>query len=425
MPPADVERPDDVEDVDVVRLAHGGEAVGRLGDGRAVFVAGAVPGERVRVAVTQARRRWARAHLLAVLEASPDRTDPPCPYFGPTGGPQRPGGCGGCQLQHIAPDRRASLVRRVVIDQLQRIGGVAEPSVADTVIPAEYGYRSRARFSVDADGRLGFRGHRSHAVRPIDRCLLLDDATQHARDEAGDAWAGAAQVEVRTGADGRAALTVLPTDTGLTALPPRPEAVALVGAAGRAQALRGDPVLVEHVAGHDFRVSPDSFFQANRAGAAVLVELVLAGAAVGSGDTVVDLYAGVGLLTRALATSGARITAVEAGAAAAADAATNLAGIAEVVRARAERWLAGAAARGERVDVAMLDPPRRGAGAAAAAELARVARRTIVYVACDPAALARDTAALLASGWRLAEAVPVDQFAQTAQIEVVATFRRG
>lgn len=409
-----------MQPVRLTGMAHGGDAVGHLEDGRAVFVGLAIPGEIVRVEVTTNKPRWARARLLEVLEPSPDRVDPPCPYYG---------SCGGCRLQHITGDRQAQLVGQVVGEQLQRLGGIAAPAVADTVRPADYGYRSRARFAVDRAGRLGFRKAASHDIVAIDRCLLLDQATQTAREAAGDRWADAAEVEIRSGVHGAAAIVSQPH--GRPALPPGGLAVTRRGG-GRP--LRGDPVVTESVAGMTFRVSPGSFFQANRAGAEELVRLVRR--AVTTGDRVLDLYAGVGLFAGALAVAGADVTAVESGAAAAADARGNLRGLSldsatpepgvpgavRLVKTPVERYLADAVTRREQADVVVLDPPRRGAGPAAVADLARVARRTIVYVACDPAALARDARALTAAGWRLVEAVPVDQFAQTASIEVVATF---
>ena len=401
-----------MQPVRLTGMAHGGDAVGHLPDGRAVFVGFAIPGETVRVEVTTDKPRWARARLLEVLEPSPDRVDPPCPYYRT---------CGGCRLQHIAGDRQAQLVAQVVGEQLQRLGGIEAPAVADTVRPSDYGYRSRARFAVDRAGRLGFRKAASHDIVAIDRCLLLDEATQAAREAAGDRWAGATEVEVRSGVQGAAAIVSKPH--GRPELPPGGLAVTRRGG-GRP--LRGDPVVTESVAGMTFRVSPGSFFQANRAGAEELVRLV--GRSVSAGDRVLDLYAGVGLFAGALAVQGADVTAVEGGATAAADARRNLRAIspsARVVKAPVERYLAAAVAHREQAEVVVLDPPRQGAGAAVVADLARVARRTIVFVACDPAALARDARALAAAGWRLVDAVPVDQFAQTAAIEVVATFTRA
>lgn len=360
------------EEITLHGWAHGGEAVGRLADGRAVFVGYAIPGETVRVAVTESRKSWARARLVEVVEASPDRVEPPCPYFGPDR-------CGGCRLQHIAQPRQSELVRRVLVEQLERIGRIPDPPVEPTVEAGAYGYRTRARFAVDDRGHLGFRRAGSHEIVPIDRCLLLDAETQAARDEAGEAAPGVAEVEVR-GTD------------------------------------------VERVGGFSFRVSPGSFFQTNRQGAEILLRLVREAAAVEVGDEALDLYAGVGLFARGLAADGASVVAVESAPAAVADARVNLDGVAEVVQAPADQAAAALARAGRQVAVTVLDPPRAGAGAEVVTTLAGITTRVIVYVACDPAALARDAKALIGAGWSLARVTPVDQFAQTAAVEAVAVF---
>ena len=375
-------------------FAHGGEAVGSLADGRAVFVAHAIPGETVRIRITAAQKRWCRGELVEVVSASEDRVEPPCPYFGP-------GKCGGCRLQHIAPARRRALLRQVVIDQLERVGRLKEPNVAPTVTAGEYGYRNRARFAVTDDGALGFRRHSSHEVVPIDRCLLLDDATQHLRETAGDDWDGVREVEVRTGAAGEAVVA---------------------DPAGRPRVALGDATLTERVSGIPFRVSATSFFQSNRAGANVLVDLVRRFASAGPNDTVRDLYAGVGLFAVALAADGAAVTAVESHTSSAADARRNLGSDGDVVAAPVADAMAAFRADSRRFDVIVVDPPRRGAGPEVITAVAAVARRGIVVVACDPATLARDAGTLQGCGWSLVEAVPVDQFAQTGHVEVVAAF---
>ena len=373
-------------------FAHGGEAVGRLPDGRAVFVAFGIPGETVRVRITAEHKRWCRAVLVEVLTPSADRVEPPCPYFGP-------GRCGGCQLQHIAANRRLELLQRVVIDQLERVGHVADPPVAATESGGHYGYRNRARFAVDADGALGFRRHGSHDVLPIDRCLLLDLEAQRLREAVGDEWAGASELEVRAATEGTAVVRNPVT---------KPKVVI------------GERTLVERVADLEFRVSATSFFQSNRAGAEVLLRLVREFAAVAAGDTALDLYAGVGLFAAGLAADGATVTAVESHHASAADARHNLSG--EVVEDSVERTVAAYRRAGRRFDIVVLDPPRRGAGPNVTTDVAALAGRCIVIVACDPATLARDTATLHDQGWTLRQAVPVDQFAQTGHVEVVAVF---
>lgn len=407
-------------------LTHGAEAVGRLPAGKACFVPYAIPGERVVVEVVEEHARWARARLVDVVEASPDRVEPPCPYFGP-------GRCGGCAVQHVAPRRQARMKRRVVVEQLERIGKLTDPPVADTVAVAELGYRSQARFAATPSGRLGFHhgraalgeeGVRPDDVTPIDRCLLLTPATQALREEAGDDWAGVESVAVHAGS-GSGAFVVTPGPGGMPPMPAGDTPIALVGADG-APALRGDPTVTERVAGFDFRVSPTSFFQPNPAGAEVLVSLVSEAAAVAPGEGVLDCYAGAGLFSRVLAADGGTVVAVEANPVAADDARANLADTtARVVTDDVARFLRGLPAPAADPDfrVVVLDPPRRGAGKRVVGAVVRQAPRVVVYVSCDPAALARDARALENAGYRLTRAVPVDQFAQTAHIETVATFR--
>ena len=382
--------------VEVHGFAHGGEAVGRMPDGRAVFVAHAIPGETVTVVVTEDHKRWCRARLVDVVEASQDRVTPPCPYFGP-------GQCGGCKLQHIAAERQQSLLRQVVVDQLERLGRIADPPVAPTVSAGDYGYRSRARFGVTPAGSLGYRRAASNDVLPIDRCLLLDEPTQRMRDEVGDAHPGVSEVEIRTGVAGEAGVAD-PT--------------------GTARLLRGGGMITEVVGEFTFQVSPASFFQSNRRGAGILLDLVRAAAAVRSGDTALDLYSGVGLFARGLAADGAAVTAVEGSASAVADAHRNLDGHAEVVAGAVQKIAARLQADQRTFDIVVLDPPRSGAGKQVIEAVGRLASRVIVVVACDPAALGRDAGILTQAGWRLSSAVPVDQFAQTGHLEVVAAFTR-
>lgn len=407
-------------EIDLHGFTHGGEAVGRLPSGKACFVAYAIPGERVVVEVVEEHKRWARGRLVEVVEPSPDRVPAPCPYFGQdeAGEPR----CGGCALQHIAPERQAQLKRQVVVDQLERIGKLSGPPVEDTVTPATFGYRCSARFAVDEQGRLGFRRWRSNEVLPIDTCILLTAQAQSVRDEAGDGWSGAQEVVVRAGSAGRA-LVVTPGPGGLPPLPAGDADVALVGTGGAAE-LRGSARIAMRVGGLDYRVSALSFFQAGEAGAEALVRLVRQEAEIRPGDSALDLYAGVGLFAKPLAVDGATVTAVEAHPDAAADAEHNLAGLpAQVLHETAEEAVERLIAEGRWHDVIVLDPPRAGAGPALVEQLPRLRPRAVIYVSCDPAALARDAAALVASGLVLERVTPVDQFAQTAAIESVAVFR--
>lgn len=401
-------------------LTHGAEAVGRLPSGKACFVPFAIPGETVRIEVTEVRKRWARGRLLEVVEASGDRVRAPCPYFGPQD-PDGPARCGGCALQHVSAPRQAQMKERIVTEQLERIGGFTDPPVEPTVSVATYGYRQRTRFGV-VEGRLGYRRQRSNAIVPIDVCALLSPDTQALRDEAGDSWRGADEVAVSTGDQG-GMIVVTPGSAGLPPLPEGEVPVALRSPGGAA-ALRGDPQVIHRVCGFDLRVSASSFFQTSSAAAEAMAELVRRAAGVGVEDAVCDLYAGVGLFSRVLAAQGATVTAVESHPAAAEDARHNLAGLddAEVLQTDVETQLREWTATGRWFDVIVLDPPRRGAGPDVARVLAAMEPRRLIYVSCDPAALARDARALADAGLALVSATPVDQFAQTAAIEIVALF---
>lgn len=407
-------------ELEIDGITHGAEGVARLPDGKVCFVPYALPGERVRARVVDDRKRWARAELVEVVDPSPNRVEPPCPYAGPW--PAAEGdACGGCALQHAEPAAQRALKRRILVEQLQHLAGLADPPVGEMVATGPSGYRSRARFSVTADGALGFAAPRSHRVRPVDRCLLLTEGAQALRDAAGDAWQGIESVSVHAGARG-GGLLVRPGPGGLPPLPSGDVAVA-VQDQGPAVALRGDPTAVEEVDELSLRVSASAFFQAGPEAAAALVRAVREAAGPVAGRRVVDLYGGVGLFSAALAADGAAVTLVEGDPAAVDDAAVNLADRGQVVSAEVADWLA--AGPGPPPDVVVLDPPREGAGSTVCHALAGWGVPRIVYVSCDPAALARDVSTLADDGFTLADATPVDCFPHTAAIETVALFSRG
>lgn len=409
--------PRDEQTVDVDGFTHGGEGVARL-EGKAVFVPGALPGERVVLRVVDDRKRWARADLVEVLEAAPERAadDDPQRHV-----------CGGCDLEHVTPDGQLRLKTKVVREQLERLGGFNAPPVSDglAVGPAT-GYRNRARFHVGDDGRLGFFAPGSHDVLPADGCRALHPDVLAVVDEIGTT--SAAEVTVRAHGDTRA--VVLRPGPGGLELPEGRFDLLLEQPDGSTVAMRGDGVLTEQVAGHRYRFGATAFFQNNTAGAEALVREVLAAAGDVSGALVWDLYAGVGLLSLPLAAAGAEVVAVEGHEEAAEWAGRNAAdaGLAVRVEATGVHPFLRAARKGEGSldppDVVVLDPPRTGAGEDAVTDLVALAPATIVYVACDPAALARDAKGLAAGGYRLTSAQPLDLFPMTHHVETVATFTR-
>ncbi|PKO21724.1 MAG: tRNA/tmRNA/rRNA uracil-C5-methylase, partial [Chloroflexi bacterium HGW-Chloroflexi-1] len=237
-------------------IAHGGEALGHQA-GKVIFVPYAIPGERVQVEIVEEKARWARARLLAVLEPSPDRVAPPCPYFGPDG-------CGGCQWQHIAYERQATSKGEIVADQLRRLGRIAAPPVADVVALAndagvlEYGYRNQAQLALTPDGKLGYRRTGSQDVIAVDSCLLLHprlDALHAALDIA---WPALQGVGLRAGINTGDALVLFET-AGAEAPELEidlPASCALL--TGReVQPLIGDAWIEEAVAGQRYRVSAE------------------------------------------------------------------------------------------------------------------------------------------------------------------------
>jgi tRNA/tmRNA/rRNA uracil-C5-methylase (TrmA/RlmC/RlmD family) len=416
--------PRDPVTAEVDGFTHGGDGVARV-EGKAVFVPGTLPGETVVLRVTDDRRRWARGELLEVVIPSEDRVDPPCPHAPRPGRP----GCGGCDLQHARPEAQRRLKARVVTEQLERLGGVADPPVADCrPVGPDLGYRTHARMHAGEDGRLGFHVAGTHDVVPVDVCPKLTSAAQRVREEVGDGT-GAAEVALRAHeTTGTSAITITPGPGGLQ-LPEGPSDLLLSQPDGELVAMRGDGVLAEVVAGHTFTFDASSFFQVSPEAAEALVAEVLAACGELPGTLVWDLYAGVGLFSLPLAAAGAEVVAVEGHAKAAEHATANAerAGLGVTVLAEPVGAMV-ARARGaddrDPPDLVVLDPPRVGAGAGVMTDLAALAPAAIVYVACDPAALARDTRTLAEEGYRLEAAVPLDLFPMTHHVEIVATFRR-
>jgi tRNA/tmRNA/rRNA uracil-C5-methylase (TrmA/RlmC/RlmD family) len=393
-------------EVTVGPVAHGGHCVARH-EGRVVFVRHGLPGERVVVRVTEDRHAgFCRADAIEVLEPSPARVERPCPYSGP-------GRCGGCDWQHVDPAEQRNLKAAVVREQLSRLAGL--PDVAVTVEELPGGplrWRSRARFAVDRSGAPGLRRHRSHDVVVLGDCpITVEPAAQAVLARR---WPEAGAVDVSI--DSRWVVTTAPLDR--RGHPLRVEDAPAESPAGRAE---------RHAGGRDWEVEGTGFWQVHPAAADALVAAVAGFAQVAAGETVLDLYAGVGLFGGALAPAvgpEGRVVCVEADEAACAAADANLADLPQ-----AEVWQGEVDAEGltglledlgTPPDVVVLDPPRAGAGPRVSEVLAGSGARAVVYVACDPAALARDVRAFGEAGYRLADLRAFDAFPMTAHVECVA-----
>ena len=391
--------------VDVGPVAHGGHCVARL-DGQVVFVRHALPGERVRIAITERTKSFLRADAVEVLEAAPGRGEAPCAYAGP-------GRCGGCDFQHVDPAVQRELLRDVVLEQLRRLAGITWDLEVEAVSPDALGWRTRVQFAVDRDGRPGLRRHRSHEIIPVDRCLIAHPDLPRVLDTSWDDDA----VEAIVSSTGD---RLVVTDASIS-----DEVEARVdGVVARDGTVRGGRgAVTERVGATDFRVSGSGFWQVHPAAASTLVAAVLEGAAVGPGQTVLDLYAGVGLFTAFLADEvgdDGTVVSVESDPGGSRDARRNLHDlpqvrlVAETVeRALRQRLL------GDTADVVVLDPPRTGAKKAVQG-IVDLAPRRIVYVACDPAALARDLASFAARGYELTSLRAFALFPMTHHVECVA-----
>jgi len=403
-------------------IASGGGCVARAEDGRVVFVRHSLPGELVRARVTAETTSYLRADAVEVIEPSADRVEPACPYAGP-------GRCGGCDWQHVALPAQRELKAELVAEQLRRVAGVDRRVVVEP-LPDEggLGWRTRVRFAVDPEGRVGLRRHRSHEVEHVDRCAIATDGVELPGVER-LTWPGAREVEVfapsRGGADEHAAVVVVTPARREGRLPSPPtladDATGLVVARTTVR----EPARVRaRVHGRSFRISAGSFWQIHEAAPGVLARAVIDGLAPRRGDHVLELFAGVGLFSALLADAvGPRgsVRAVERDPGSCADARHNVRHLAQVEIVEAPVTPEILDGRG-RTDLVVLDPPRDGAGIDLVTALAAMtpAPRRIAYVACDPASFARDLEVARRAGWTLASLRAFDQFPMTEHVELVA-----
>lgn len=409
--PSAPDRPPTVE-IEITGVAAGGEGVGRLPDGRAVFVRGALPGERVAALVAEERKRFARALLVEVVEASADRRTPPCPLV--------EAGCGGCGWQHVDPAAQRRLKADVVTDALRRLGRLEPPEITHGADLPREAWRTTVRAGVDPGGRPGFRLHHTHDLVSLTEagCFvahpLVDEVLR-----TGVFPKPAQEVTVRASVATGARLAVV---TPVARQCEVPDGVVVVG--GRELEGGHRAWIHEEAAGRRWRVSALSFFQPSPEAAGALVEAVtgVLGADLAPGVTLVDLYGGVGLFAGALGSAtGGRVIVVEANRSAVADARVNLADLpdARVVTKDVRRW------RPSTAEVVVADPSRHGLGAEAVSRIGETGAGTLALVSCDAGALGRDAGLLAAAGWRLDSAVLVDLFPHTPHVEVVTGWRRA
>jgi 23S rRNA (uracil1939-C5)-methyltransferase len=405
--------------VDLLALVYGGDAMGRLPDGRAVFAPCGLPGERVRLRLVEQKRGYARGELLEVLRPSPERVLPGCPDAA---------GCGGCHYAHMTYPAQLAAKTDILRDQLRRVAGFSDPPVEPIVpSPQEWRYRNAIQFHLDPDGRPGFQAPGSHRVVPVEDCRLCLPAISAVLPALDFAGAGAIErVQVRAGMEDEILLVLESSDP----LPPElsvdlPISVVFVGPGGLEEnaplVLAGDDHLRCEALGRPFRVSAGSFFQVNTPQAENVLRYLLDSLPLSPEKLLLEVYAGVGLFSAFLAPRVGRLAAVEASPSAIEDFAANLDDTdnVDLYAGPAEEILP---ALDLRPDLALLDPPRAGLAPPALDALLVLRPPCLAYVSCDPATLARDAKRLAAAGYRLQSVRPFDMFPQTYHIESVSIF---
>jgi tRNA/tmRNA/rRNA uracil-C5-methylase (TrmA/RlmC/RlmD family) len=409
-------------ELEVGAVANGGSCVARH-DGRVVFVRHTLPGERVRARITQESKNYLRADAVEILEASPDRVQAPCPFSGP-------GRCGGCDWQHVSLPAQRRLKAAVVEEQLRHLAGIEREVVVEELpgAPDGLGWRTRVRFAVRRDGAIGLRRHRSHAIEPIDECLIAHPEVEVLGIER-KRWPGAAGVEAIASAGTGDRLAVL-SSRGRARVPRMDAQVRLMS--GNPDK---PPFVREDVAGRLWQVSGSGFWQVHPGAAETLAEAVLDALEPRRGDVAVDLYCGAGLFAGVLGErigSDGLVVGIESDAQAVRDARFNVRDLPHVSIERGEvetvlseiRFGRGRSTL-NRADLIVLDPPRTGAGRDVVKRIAELAGRRIAYVSCDPATLARDLAFFAEHGWTLSGLRAFDAFPMTQHVELLATLVRG
>ncbi|MCH7842863.1 MAG: 23S rRNA (uracil(1939)-C(5))-methyltransferase RlmD [Chloroflexi bacterium] len=369
-----------------------GEAMAEF-DGRNVFVAGGIPGERVVAEVVKVHRKYVSAKVVEVLEASPDRVEPPCPYYGV---------CTGCQWQHLSYDAQLKTKREKVTDALRRVGGLEDPPVSEVIpSPDQYGYRNHARFTINREGALGFVNRETRQFLRIEKCLLMHDGVNTLLEGLQDRCGETTQLSIRAG-----------KYSGDYLIQPylvHPDI----------KVPTGQKRYTESVDGRNFDVSSPSFFQVNVDQAAAAANLVRDRLHLTPDDVLLDAYTGVGTFAILLAPSVKQVIAVEESSAAVADAKQNAGELQNLdfILGRTEDVLRNLPVK---PDVVVLDPPRSGCQPRALESLIELAPSRVAYISCDAETLGRDLKILCQGGYRLDEVAPLDMFPQTHHVECVA-----
>jgi tRNA/tmRNA/rRNA uracil-C5-methylase (TrmA/RlmC/RlmD family) len=389
----------DLIDVTIEKVAHGGHFIARH-NGAVIFVRHAIPGEQCTIELTSVGSSFNRADVVSVAQPSEFRVQPPCKYSHRLG-------CGGCDFQHIAPAHQRTLKSEVITEQFSRIAK-KELQVDVEEVGDSLGWRTRAIATTNRNGKLGFYKSRSHSIAAVDDCIICVKGMNFS-EIAARPLKGDVRVEISASSSGERTIALAPT---------RGEE--------KARITEGQSVLHETVNGRTLQVSQESFWQSHVRAPEVLTDVVLEFAQLKPAEHVLDLYGGVGLFTAAIIDvvgPKGHVDLIEGSKVATEDARRNFAAFNNVTVATGD--VAKLLPRVTSADVVVLDPPREGAGKEVIAQITALNPRAIVYVACDPAALARDTAYLEDHSYSLVKLRAFDLFPMTHHIECVALYERA
>jgi 23S rRNA (uracil1939-C5)-methyltransferase len=404
-------------DVRIESLAYGGDALGRLPDGRVVFVPYAIPGELVRLRLVEEKAHHATATLVEVLEPSPERVIPRCIHFST---------CGGCHYQHIQYPAQVRAKATILKDQLERIGGLREiPAVDIYESPKPWNYRNTIQFHITREGKLGFQKARSNQPFAIRECHLPEETINWLWPQIEvEPIASLERVSLRVGSDEEMMLILESSEPQAMEFSIEELPVSIVQLGDYDSIiLAGSDYLSMGLQGRQFKVSASSFFQVNTLQAEAIVSYLSEHLPISSEMTVVDAYCGVGLFSAFLAPKVRRLVGIEVSPSACEDFSTNLDEFeqVELYEAPVEDVLGSIHFQ---ADTIILDPPRAGLGAKTVEGVLGQGAAHLAYVSCDPATLARDGRQLAAGGYALTKLALFDMFPQTYHIESISLWNK-
>lgn len=410
--------PDSIFEITLEKLTYGGEAMGRLPDGRAVFVLFGLPNEIVKIKLTQEKQNFARGEIIEILKPSAERIQAKCKHFGE---------CGGCHYQHLTYENQLKAKTEILRDQLQRIGKIENPPVQAMIpSPNQWNYRNNIQFHLTEEGKVGFIHSKGNSAFAIEECHLPENQIDSFWKELNfESNLNIERISLRNG-DENDLMLILESESPET---PELEVEADVSVI---HVYENHPVVIagqEHtfikILDKDFKVSAQSFFQVNTNMAEKMVEYLITQLPItNSATTLLDVYCGVGLFSKFFANKYHKVIGIESSPSACEDFVFNLDEFdnVDLYEGSAEEILPKLVGQITNLTHVIVDPPRAGIEKHALDAIVNIKPQIIAYVSCDPSTLARDAARLIKAGYQLKSVTPFDLFPQTYHIESISIF---